>query len=185
MTTNQRIDGVPRELLEHALSALDTAASAFKSVKRVRNELRALLDAPIVNTDVRTILLDITPGMDGMGHEAYARSCEDVVAALSKQGDRIEEMEIELHRLKAAQSQGEPIHMVRSHGSDCWEKMNGESLELCKAQPGEYEVRKLYAEQPALVAECAHEWRALHQDWHVTITGCRKCQRFMEGQGTY
>ena len=50
------------------------------------------------------------------------------------------------------QNQGEPVYMVRSHGSDCWEEMSGESLEMCQAQPAEYEVRKLYAEQPAPVA---------------------------------
>lgn len=52
----------------------------------------------------------------------------------------------------AVQPQGEPVYMVRSHGSCCWEEMRGESLEMCQAQSGEYEVRKLYAEQPAPVA---------------------------------
>ena len=41
--------------------------------------------------------------------------------------------------------------MVRSHGSCCWEEMRGESLEMCQAQPGEYEVRKLYASRCAPV----------------------------------
>ena len=44
---------------------------------------------------------------------------------------------------------GAPVYLVRSHGSNCWEEISGESLEMCQAQPGEYEVRKLYAEQPA------------------------------------
>lgn len=51
-----------------------------------------------------------------------------------------------------AQRQGEPVAMVRTHGSVCWEEITGESLELCQAQPEEYEVRILYtrpAEQPA------------------------------------
>ncbi|MDP9504568.1 hypothetical protein Q7O60_16345 [Pseudomonas protegens] len=54
-----------------------------------------------------------------------------------------------------AQPQGEPVAMVRTHGSVCWEEITGESLELCQAQPEEYEVRTLYtrpAEQPAPVA---------------------------------
>lgn len=49
------------------------------------------------------------------------------------------------------QHQGEPVAMVRTHGSVCWEEITGESLELCQAQPEEYEVRILYtrpAEQP-------------------------------------
>ncbi|MBK5541557.1 hypothetical protein JFV28_20185 [Pseudomonas sp. TH05] len=52
----------------------------------------------------------------------------------------------------AAQPQGEPVHMVRSHGSCCWEEMRGESLELCQAQPGEYEIPKFYTDQPAPAA---------------------------------
>lgn len=52
----------------------------------------------------------------------------------------------------AAQHQGVPVYLVRDHGSCCWEEMSGESLELCQAQRAEYEVRKLYAEQPAPVA---------------------------------
>ena len=50
-----------------------------------------------------------------------------------------------------SQLQGDPVYMVRSHGSCCWEEMKGECLEVCQAQPAEYEVRKLYAEQPASV----------------------------------
>lgn len=46
----------------------------------------------------------------------------------------------------------EPVHMVRSHGSDCWEEISGESLETCRCQPEEYEVRTLYAERPAPIA---------------------------------
>lgn len=45
----------------------------------------------------------------------------------------------------AAQPQGEPMYIVRSHGSCCWEEMSGESLEMCQAQPDDYEVRELYA----------------------------------------
>nr|WP_262384232.1 hypothetical protein [Pseudomonas fragi] len=48
-----------------------------------------------------------------------------------------------------SQLQGDPVYMVRSHGSCCWEEMKGECLEVCQAQPAEYEVRRLYAEQPA------------------------------------
>ena len=37
------------------------------------------------------------------------------------------------------------IHQVRTHGSDCWEDITGESLEMCRCQPEEYEIRTLYA----------------------------------------
>lgn len=45
------------------------------------------------NTDVRTILLDVVPGEDGMGHEIYAKSCDEVVEMLSDQADFIEALE--------------------------------------------------------------------------------------------
>lgn len=38
----------------------------------------------------------------------------------------------------------EPVYQVRSHGSCCWEDISGESLELCSANPEEYEVRTLW-----------------------------------------
>jgi hypothetical protein len=60
------------------------------------------------------------------------------------------ERRAEIERLKGGQ--GEPIHQVRSHGSDCWEDISGESLEMCQCQPEEYEVRKLYTSQPAPVS---------------------------------
>jgi hypothetical protein len=56
----------------------------------------------------------------------------------------------EIERLKAGH--GEPVYQVRTHGSDCWEDISGESLEMCKCQPEEYEVRKLYTSQPAPVS---------------------------------
>ncbi|MFJ3154003.1 hypothetical protein ACIPIX_07660 [Pseudomonas protegens] len=51
-----------------------------------------------------------------------------------------------------ALNQGEPVHMMRSHGSCCWEESSGEGLDIALSMPEEYEVRTLYtrpAEQPA------------------------------------
>lgn len=48
------------------------------------------------NLDVTTILLEVVPG-DGSGHEVYARSVDDVTALLTKNADRIEELESELN----------------------------------------------------------------------------------------
>jgi len=42
------------------------------------------------------------------------------------------------------QHQGEPVHMVRPHGSCCWEETSGEGLDICLSMPEEYEIRKLY-----------------------------------------
>jgi hypothetical protein len=51
---------------------------------------------------VTKIMLDVTPGHDGMGHEVYATCVDDVVNALSKQGERIEELEIEVSHWREA-----------------------------------------------------------------------------------
>ncbi|MNJ32298.1 hypothetical protein D3C77_269600 [compost metagenome] len=48
----------------------------------------------------------------------------------------------------AAQHQSEPVFMVRSHGSCCWEESNGEGLDIALSMPDEYEVRKLYLHPP-------------------------------------
>lgn len=42
------------------------------------------------------------------------------------------------------QRQGKPVHMMRSHGSCCWEESSGESLDIALSMPEEYEVRALY-----------------------------------------
>ena len=86
--------------------------------------------------------------------------------------EAIADIEVELRALldkevdgdsHAPKQQGEPVYMVRSHGSDCWEEMSGESLEMCQAQPAEYEVRKLYAEQAAPVVTVSDLMRAIHE----------------------
>lgn len=46
----------------------------------------------------------------------------------------------------------ELVHQVRSYGSCCWEDIGGESLEVCRSQPEEYEIRTLYRHpQPPVV----------------------------------
>lgn len=145
MDNKPTIDGLmaPRELLERI-------AESGGYVPR-RAELRALLTAgaasraPAVNTDVRTILLDITPGADGMGHEVYARSCEDVVSALSKQGDRIEEMEMELHRLKAIKPQPAPAPSLIAQSVGVLTFMRDEtSRRRCACCTGDHHVFSRY-----------------------------------------
>jgi uncharacterized protein CbrC (UPF0167 family) len=48
--------------------------------------------APSPERDVTKILLEVTPGHDGMGHEVYATCVKDVEAVLTRLGDRIEEL---------------------------------------------------------------------------------------------
>lgn len=43
---------------------------------------------------VTSILLDVVPGADGMGHEVYAASVEDVVEKLSDLGSRLEDYQL-------------------------------------------------------------------------------------------
>lgn len=44
---------------------------------------------------VEHVLLDVTPGDDGMGHEVYAKSVNDVIEALTKMGAKNEDLELE------------------------------------------------------------------------------------------
>ncbi|WP_025126431.1 hypothetical protein [Pseudomonas sp. PH1b] len=56
----------------------------------------------------------------------------------------------------AEQHQGEPVYMVRTHGSCCWVEVGSGSLEDFQSMPEEYELRALYtrpAEQPAPAAQ--------------------------------
>lgn len=49
------------------------------------------------------------------------------------------------------QPRGEPVYMVRTHGSCCWEEVGSGSLEDFQSMPEKYELRALYtrpAEQP-------------------------------------
>ena len=43
--------------------------------------------------DVRKIMLDVVPGIDGEGHEVYAKNVADVVKLLTEMGQRIEDLE--------------------------------------------------------------------------------------------
>ncbi|MCW0370234.1 hypothetical protein [Xanthomonas sacchari] len=66
-------------------------------IQYVRADL-ALQAAPAAagvpgHLDVRRILLEVVPGWDGMGHEIYAKSVEDVEREFSRMSGRIRELE--------------------------------------------------------------------------------------------
>lgn len=63
-----------------------------------------VLASEVEELSVTNILLDIVPGGDGMGEEVYARSIDDVTAAMAKQWDLIEELQEELHNARVAAS---------------------------------------------------------------------------------
>ncbi len=47
------------------------------------------------------------------------------------------------------QALGEPVYMVRTHGSCCWEEVGSGSLEDFQSMPEEYELRALYTHPDA------------------------------------
>lgn len=70
----------------------DLLAAAESITEKQHAELSAA--APIApELDVTKILLRVVPGYEGEGLEIYAKSVDDVVALLTKQGERIEELE--------------------------------------------------------------------------------------------
>ena len=136
--TNKPILSVERDLIERAVQAIINTSQMQPAI----NELRALLDKPALNTDVRTILLDVVPG-DGSGFEVYAKSCADVEAMLSLQSQRIEDLELSQH-------QGEQVAF-----DDWFRREIGDPNEVnCKGVESRdvYVARKAWDfRQPALV----------------------------------
>lgn len=59
-------------------------------------------EAALQALSVTSIMLDIVPGLDGMGEEVYARSVADVGVLLTKQCDDIEALQDELAAIKAS-----------------------------------------------------------------------------------
>lgn len=53
-----------------------------------------------VEFDVRKIMLSVVPGVDGMGHEIYAKSVADVEKVLGEQGEKLENWELGILRYK-------------------------------------------------------------------------------------
>ncbi len=97
------------DLVTVALAATPEALPDMVSVKRVdANKYCQILAAlgmeeegdPVAEVQnlqalaVTSILLDVVPGSDGMGHEVYATSVEDVVEKLSDLGSRLEDYQL-------------------------------------------------------------------------------------------
>lgn len=81
--------------------------------------------------DVRTIMLEVVPGEEGMGHEIYAKSVQDIQDLLTKQWDEIEELQEQLATLK---QQGEVVAWVNSN--DLITDGHTHSFRACSEQPG-------------------------------------------------
>lgn len=52
--------------------------------------------------DVRRIMLDVTPGPDGMGHEVFAKNTQEVEALLTSLGEQLEDARAELAAIRQA-----------------------------------------------------------------------------------
>ncbi|QBF27195.1 hypothetical protein EXN22_16395 [Pseudomonas tructae] len=97
-----------------------------------RNELREIITDSLVG---------MISGLTGMIPPKGATIPDVIQAPIDRAAGRI----FAAFDQPAVQHQGEPVHMVRTHGSCSWEEASGESLVVFAADPGEYEVRKLYA----------------------------------------
>lgn len=131
MTTNQTIDGVPRELLERLLIAV---TQDFATIGEVR-ELRALLDA-----DRCTSCDGSGEYIDALGDWRGYCSCAAGVALESK---------------PAAQPQGEPVAWKNFDGEGGFDfTEDKETAERWKISNGSFTgwLTPLYAEQSAPVA---------------------------------
>lgn len=146
--TNKPMLSVERKVIEDILADAREPGTDYMAARKV---LRALLDKPV---DERKPFAWYRVPKDFPLQGAFfpyieGQSERDIQNSLDAEfGFYVKR----LYDEPAAQHQGEPVYLVRDHGSCCWEEMSGESLELCQAQPAEYEVRKLYAEQPAPVS---------------------------------
>lgn len=148
--SNKTIDGVPREQLEVML----TAHQSWPSYDKARKELRALLDAPAElvevcnadNADQALMLLDfaLSFALCNLDHGGTRRDVKKAQAHLES-----------YRKFKAAQPQGEPVawqHRVTAGpqtGWSLWAPGRGKEY----AEHYTVEVRPLYAEQPAPVAQ--------------------------------
>lgn len=145
MITNQTIDGVPRALLQ---SLYTDTVQQWGLGGNAAGKLRALLEREVITDDhLRQRIAFLTS-------EVHARA-EERDSALH-----------ELQELKAAQPQSEPVEyqsrtrpLWRAEDGERawfpWEKCSAESFANYRKNPlihdWQYEVRALYAEQPAPV----------------------------------
>lgn len=86
---------------------------------------------------VTKIMLDIVPGADGMGHEVYAKSVQDVVNELGQMDDRIELLRAQLAERDALLSR---VHQADalSHNCPLWLDIDAALSAIAEDKPNEY-----------------------------------------------
>lgn len=127
MTNKPMLSVEQRELLGKAASLLEIHGDRPSLETCVADDLRALLDKPVVESEV----------------DRLERRCKNAELALKVQTENCE-------ALKAAQHQGEPVAVVVSSS---WDSKRGSSCDIQAIPPTTLECgTKLYASQPAPVS---------------------------------
>lgn len=138
-----------RGVEEAMISATDRAATA----ERERDELRKL--------SVTRIILDITPGENGMGHEIHAKSVSEVESLISSLYERLEAAEAEIARRDA--EAGEPVAWQFQSDGGKWLDIHDPEDALRYG----YKVRELYTAAPPVVLPPLKKITAsVPTDWH-------------------
>jgi hypothetical protein len=102
----------------------------------MNNSMIGNLSRDTLTTALRAITQDLDTLANGAAIQRHKVAADEIRALLKSQE--------EMAACAKSQVDAQPVYMVRTHGSSCWEEVSGESLELCQADPAEYEVRKLY-----------------------------------------
>lgn len=95
MADQSEIDALHAQLAEERKQkheALHREYGRREALERKLVDARAELET-LRELSVTNILIDITPGWDGMGHEVYAKSVEQVVRVLSDLAEKVESLE--------------------------------------------------------------------------------------------
>lgn len=107
----------------------------------MNNPVIGNLSRDTLTTALRAITHDLETLANGAAIQRHQIAAGEIRALLKSQE--------EMAACAKSQVDAQPVYMVRTHGSSCWEEVSGESLELCQADPAEYEVRKLYTHADA------------------------------------
>ena len=152
MTTNQTIDGVPRELLE-ALVSIHPSDTRYRLAKE---ELRALLDAPVCKTCNGTRLVS-----DGALHCSSGgipfenglidcvKDCPDCAPAAQPKGEPVAWM----YKREGGECLGQLVQMESDSLKDVREGKVCQGRRILWPREDYIDWKPLYAEQPAPVAD--------------------------------
>lgn len=87
---------------------------------------------------------DVEVTLSSVTHYDHGPNLAEALARLACRVARFYKLQAPTLANAAEQHQGEMVHMVRTHGSCCWEEVGNGSLEDFQSMPEEYELRALY-----------------------------------------